>query len=230
MKKRFLIIAPFLVLLLVMVSTIASAQVASGPSDATTPPPTSAADVAKVLCASSNISLTAPQDAGGVDYTKYHWYKIDANGNKQEVTVMTGRTYTETPTQPGYYEYQVVTENANGCTSPISDVFKEYVLPPLSVSITTPTSSMCAEAGNSTLLTAATTPATGFALNYQWTLDGVPITGATSSTYNVTGLTTPGTLHYGVTVTYGLNSTCPASDAKDIVISPLPGKPTIAAN
>ncbi|WP_214073560.1 hypothetical protein [Mucilaginibacter sp. dw_454] len=230
MKKRFLTVIPTLVLLLLLVTTVASAQVASGPSDATSPPPTSAADVAKVLCAGTNISLTAPQDPSGVDYTKYHWYKIDASGNKQEVTAMTGRTYTETPTTAGYYEYQVVTENANGCTSPISDVFKEYVLPPLSVTITTPTSSMCAEAANSTLLTANVTPSTGFTINYQWNLGGVDIAGANSNTYNVTGITTAGTLTYGVTVTYALNTSCPASTTKDIVISPLPTKPTISAN
>jgi len=230
MRKRILTITSMLVFLMFAISTVVSAQVASGPSDSTTPPPTAASDVAKVLCAGSNISMTAPQDAGGVDFAKYHWYKIDANGNKQEVTAMTGRTYTEVPTQPGYYNYQVVTENANGCTSPISDVYKIYVLPPLSVTITSPTSSMCGEAGNATLLTANPTPATGFTLNYQWTKNGTPISGATSSTYNVTGETTPATITYGVTVTYALNSSCPATNTKDIVITPLPSKPTIAVN
>lgn len=229
MKKSFLIISSVLVFLMLAVSNIASAQVASGPSDATTPPPTSAAGAAKIVCAGTNISMSAPQD-NGVDYAKYHWYKLDAQGNKQEVTAMTGRTYTEVPTGPGYYNYQVVTENANGCTSPISDVFKIYVLPPLSVTITTPTSSVCAEAGSSTTLTANVTPATGFTLNYQWTKNGVAISGATSSTYNATGLTTVGTVTYGVTVTYALNSSCPANATKDITVSPLPPKPTIAAN
>ncbi|MFD2872809.1 hypothetical protein ACFS5N_10045 [Mucilaginibacter ximonensis] len=229
MKQRILTITSMLAFLLLMISTTASAQVASGPSDATTPPPTNATDVAKVLCAGSTISMSAPQD-NGVDFAKYHWYKIDANGNKQEVTTITGRTYTEVSTSAGYYEYQVVTENANGCTSPISDVFKIYVLPPLSVTVTSPTSSVCAEAGSQAVLTANVTPATGYVLNYQWTKDGVNISGATSSTYTATGLTTVGTTTYGVTVTYALNSSCAANATKDITITPLPTKPSITAN
>jgi hypothetical protein len=229
MKTRFLTITTIIFLLMTMAVNRAAAQTA-GPSDATTPPPTSATDVAKVLCSGSVISLSGPQDAGGVDYTKYHWYKIDVNGNKQEVTAMTGRTYTETSTTAGYYNYQVVTENANGCTSPISDVFKIFVLPPLSVTITTPTTAMCAEAANATLLTANVTPSTGYTVNYQWTKNGTPIAGATSSTYNVTGETTAATLTFGVSVTYALNNSCPATATKDITINPLPTKPMITAN
>ena len=229
MKKRFQALTPFFIALMLMVSTAASAQVASGPSDATTAPPATAAAVAKVLCAGTDISMSAPQD-GTVDFAKYHWYKIDVNGVKQEVTAITGRTYTETPTTAGYYNYVVVTENANGCTSPVSDVFKVFVLPPLSVTITTPTTSMCAVTTNESLLTAVVTPATGYAINYQWNKAGVAINGATSSTYNVTGQTTAATLTYGVTVTYALNTTCPATDTQDIIITPLPTKPTIAAN
>src|SRR5690349_12649791 len=126
MKTRFQALTPFLVALMLMVANVVSAQVTPGPSDATTAPPTAAADVAKVLCAGSTISMSAPQD-GNVDFAKYHWYKIDANGNKQEVTTITGRTYTETSTTAGYYNYVVVTENASGCSSPVSDVFKVYV-------------------------------------------------------------------------------------------------------
>jgi hypothetical protein len=229
MKKRFLVLTPVLIALMLMVTTIASAQVASGPSDATTAPPTAAADVAKVLCAGTDISMSAPKD-GAVDFAKYHWYKIDTNGDKQEVTAITGRTYTETPTTAGYYNYVVVTENANGCTSPVSDVFKVYVLPPLSVTITTPTTSMCAVTTNSSVLTAEVTPSTGYTINYQWTKGGVDISGATSSTYTVTGQTTAATLTYGVKVTYALNTSCSATDTQDIVITPLPAKPTIAAN
>jgi hypothetical protein len=228
MKKRSLTLSTILILLLSMVTFIASAQTA-GPSDATTAPPATAGAVAKVLCYGSTISLSGPQD-NGVDFAKYHWYKIDAAGVKQEVTSQTGRTYTETSGAAGYYTYQVVTENANGCTSPLSDPLQIYVLPALTVNITTPTSSMCAVASNSTVLTANVTPATGYTINYQWTRGGVDIPGATSSTYTVTNETTAATVTFGVKTSYALNSTCAATNTKDIVITPLPTKPAITAN
>jgi hypothetical protein len=229
MKKRSLTLSTILILLLSMVTFIASAQVTTGPSDATTAPPATAGDVAKVLCYGSTISLTGPQD-NGVDFTKYHWYKIDPNGVRQEVTSQTGRTYTETSGAAGYYTYQLVTENANGCTSPLSDPLQVYILPALSVNITTPTSSMCAVAANSTVLTANVTPSTGYTINYQWTRAGVDITNANSSTYTVTNETTAATVTFGVKVTYALNATCAATNTKDIVLTPLPTKPAITAN
>jgi hypothetical protein len=216
-------------LLFIITTNFAFAQTA-GPSDATTAPPTAAADVAKVFCAGSTISMSGPQDVGGVDFAKYHWFKIDANGNKQEVTAMTGRTYTETAGAAGYYNYQLITENASGCTSPISDVFKMFVLPPLSVAITTPNSSICALTTNATTLTATPTPATGYVLNYQWTRNGTPIAGATTATYDVTGEVLPATVTFGVNVTYALNATCPATTTKDITFTPVPTKPMITAN
>lgn len=229
MKKRSLTLSTILVLLLSMVTFIASAQVTTGPSDATTAPPATANAVAKVLCYGSTISLTGPQD-NGVDFAKYHWYKIDPNGVRQEVTSQTGRTYTETSGAAGYYTYQLVTENTNGCTSPLSDPLQVYILPDLTVNITTPTSSMCAVATNSTVLTANVTPATGYTINYQWTKGGTDIAGATSSTYTVTNQTTAGTTTYGVKVSYALNSTCSKTATKDIEITPLPTKPAITAN
>ncbi|MGF7078659.1 hypothetical protein [Mucilaginibacter sp. UYCu711] len=229
MKKRSLTLSAILILLLSMVTFIASAQVTAGPSDATTAPPATASAVAKVVCYGSTISLSGPQD-NGVDFAKYHWYKVDPNGVRQEDTNQTGRTYTETSGAAGYYTYQVVTENANGCTSPLSDPLQIYVLPQLSVNITTPTSSMCAVATNSTVLTANVTPSTGYTINYQWTRNGTDISGATSSTYTVTNETTAATVTFGVKTSYALNSTCAATNTKDIVITPLPTKPAITAN
>jgi archaellin len=220
---------PILILLMALTTGAVFAQVTAGPSDVTTAPPATTAGADKILCSGSTITLTGPQDAGGVDYTKYHWYKIDPSGNKQEATT-TGRTYTETSGAAGYYNYQVVTENATGCTSPISDVFKIFVLPPLTVSITTPSSTMCALPTNSSLLTANVTPATGYTFNYQWTRNGVAIPGATSSTYDVTGESTAGTVTFGVNVSYTINPTCPASATKDLILTPIPGKPLITAN
>lgn len=227
MKKKYSLISALLVLAFMVFASGAFAQ-GSGPSDATTPPPTNATDVGKVLCAGSTISITGPQDPNGVDWTVYHWYKLDAGGNKQ-LTSVTGRTYTEVASGAGYYTYELVTENASGCTSPISDPFKVYVLPPLTATITPSVNTICAGVGT-TVLTANPTPSTGYTLNYQWTRNGVPIPGATSNTYTVSNETTPGTVSFGVNVSYTLNSSCGGSASSNIVIAPIPTKPSITAN
>jgi len=225
MKNHYLLSIALLIAL-ASFTNIASAQVPSGPSDGTLAAPINASDVGKVLCAGTTISIAGPQN-GGVDFTAYQWYKLDASGNKQ-LTASTGRTYTETPTAPGYYNYEVVTVNATGCTSPVSDVFKVYVLPPLTATITG-TAALCAGVGT-TVLTANPTPATGFVLTYQWTRSGVNIANATTNTYTITGENTPGTITFGVNIAYVLSPSCTVTATDDVVIEPVPTKPSITAN
>lgn len=227
MKKNYFLLSALLVLALTLFAAASFAQ-GAGPSDSTTPPPTNATDVGKVLCAGSTISISGPQDPNGADWTSYQWYKLDASGNKQ-LTSTTGRTYTEVATGAGYYTYEVVTVNASGCTSPISDPFKVYVLPPITATITSAISTICAGVGT-TVLTANPTPATGFTLNYQWTRNGTNIAGATSNTYTVSNETTAGTVTFGVVVSYTLNSSCSATATSDVIIAPIPTKPSITAN
>ncbi len=213
-------------LLFIAVARIASAQ--TGPSDGTSaPPPTGTAD--KIICSSGTISIFGPQN-GGVDYPGYQWYKLDASGTPH-LTTSTTRTYTETPTGPGYYKYQLVTVNANGCTSPASDTYTIYVLPPLTVSITTsnPSNTICANNQNSIILTANPSNPTGYTYTYQWTRNGVNIPGATNSTYTLSEATA-GSVTMGVIVSYSLNSTCPGTATQSITIDAIPTKPTIGAN
>ena len=236
--KIHTLLSTIILLALVLTVGIAKAQTPTGPSDATTAPPATAGAVGKILCYGQGISITGPTETPTTDYALYHWYKIDASGVAKEVTTITGKTYTETTGAAGYYSYKVVTENANGCISPISDVFKVYVLPELSVSVTTPTSSLCAGAGTTSVLTANVTPtnvtpattAPVYAVHYQWTRDGQAITGANSNTYTVSGETTVATVRFAVTVSYDLNTSCTATGYKDVVITPLPTKPVISAN
>jgi hypothetical protein len=228
MKNIYLLLSAFLILTLASLTNGAYAQVSAGPSDATTAPPANATDVGKVYCAGSTISIVGPQDVGNVDFAVYHWYKLDALGNKQTSTIKS-KTYTEISTAPGYYEYELVTENTNGCTSPTSDILKVFVLPPISATITTPVSTICSVVGT-TVLTANPTPATGYVINYQWTRNGTNIAGATTNTYTVAAENTPATVAFGVNVTYALNSSCAATATYNVIVSPVPTKPAITAN
>lgn len=225
-----ILFTPIILLAMVLTTSLAKAQAPTGPSNTTDPIPTNASDVAKVLCYGQGISISGPQESAGVDYAKYNWYKEDAAGVKQLITGSTGRTYTETTGAAGHYKYYVVTENANGCISPVSDVLDIYVLPQLIVDITTPNTSLCATTGTTLLTASVTAPASGYTYSYQWTRNGTPITGATSPTYSVAGETTAATVTFGVTVAYTLNATCTSSATEAITITPLPTKPLITAN
>ncbi len=215
----------FLLLLLLFSKTAAMAQ----PSDATTAPPSLATDVNKIVCSGQKIVLTGSQDASGTDFSQYQWYKLDASGNKQ-LTTVTGKVYTETTAAAGYYTYQLVTQNTNGCTSPASDLVKVYVLPQLAPVINAPNGSLCSSGASSVTLTANTASASNFTLTYQWTKNGVAIPGATSSTYNVTSTGSASAVTFGVNISYVLNPACTATATKDLTVLPMPAKPMITAN
>ncbi|MDB4925867.1 hypothetical protein [Mucilaginibacter sp.] len=232
MKKHYLILKSILILLLVILTKVASAQVTAGPST-TTPIPTVTADADKFVCSGTSISLSGPGDpaAGGAAYTKYHWYKI-IGGSTQEATAQTGINYSEASGAPGYYEYRLVTENANGCLSPMSNMIKVYVLPPINAAVTATFTTLCSGVG-STVLTANVTAPTGYTLNYQWTLGGTPISPAqTGNTLTVSSPTVVvnTTLNYAVNISYALNSSCSVSPSQSILIVPLPGQPAITVN
>lgn len=234
MKKPYkLFLNSLLICLLVVLTNMAHAQTPAGPSDNTTAPPTSSASVAKVYCAGSTITLTGP-----TGYSTYQWYKVNSSGTAVLALTTTSATtpYTETTASTaaaaGYYNYQLVVINSNGCSSPASTI-SVYVVPPLSVTITTTATAVCSNVSPTPVLTANPTPATPYTLNYQWTLGGSNIVGATSATYTVpvTSTTTVLTLTYGVNVTYALNTTCgPATATQTITVNPLPTLPTITAS
>jgi hypothetical protein len=228
MKSRYTL-SSILFLILVSLTNILCAQVTAGPSDATTAPPASAASVGKILCYGQNVSLSGPEDANGVDFAVYNWYKLDASGNKQ-LTAITTKTYTETTTTPGYYNYELVTQNASGCTSTVSGEFQVYVLPQLSVTIASQNNAICTNAGTTLLTANITAPTTGYTFSYQWTRNGVIIPSATTNTYTISGETTDGVIAFAVNVSYALSSACTTTATQNITITPLPTTPLITAN
>jgi hypothetical protein len=230
MKQIHLIYrATILIVILTLTSGIVKAQ--TGPSDVTSAAPTSASSVNQLFCNGANaISITGPQDVNGVDYTVYHWYKVNGAGT-QTLTSVTSKIYTETTTTTaGYYNYVLITESSTGCTSSASAEYKVYVLPALAPVITAASNSICSSTNGSSLLTATVTSTPGLSLTYQWTRNGVNIAGATSSTYNVTGETVAATVTFGVIVSYVINPTCTVTATKAISVIPMPGKPVITAS
>lgn len=184
----------------------ANAQVNPGRSEQTTPLPIVDGDtlvvkpgavIAEVITADKQIVINNSAATPGYVFT---WYKVALDGSLKQSTITTVG-YTETPTEPGYYDYKIIaTQPATGCTSPISDIFRVLVLPVISATITSPITSVCAVPGSTVLLT-ANLPS-GWNYKYQWTRNGVAISGATSSTYNVQNETTAGNVTFGVDVDY----------------------------
>ncbi|OCX52527.1 hypothetical protein BEL04_13800 [Mucilaginibacter sp. PPCGB 2223] len=223
MKNKFTPLKACLTLLFAVIISSAFAQTPfTGPSDAVTAPPGSAAAVSQVICSSGQIQLKTTPTAG---YT-YQWYKKKTDGTMQLVQDGSSSTYTETPTGPGYYTYQLVQINSTGCTSASSDPFNVFVLPPITAGITASSSNVCASGQTSATLSATPVNGSGYTYTYQWTRNGVDIPGATSSTYTVNE-STAGSVTFGVTVAYTLNSSCSSSTTTTITVVPVPTKPVI---
>jgi len=224
MKNNLTFLKAALTFLLVVVITSAFAQTPfSGPSDGTTAPPATAAAVSQVICNGSQIQLKTTATAG---YT-YQWYKKNpVGGAMQMVQQGTSNTYTETPTGAGYYTYQLVELNSNGCTSSSSDPFNVFVLPPLTAGITASATNICASGQTSSTLTASPVNDANYTYTYQWTRNSINISGATSNTY-VVNESAVGSVTFGVIVSYTLNGNCNSTATQVINVIALPTKPVI---
>lgn len=224
MKNKFTILKASLTLLLAVILSSAFAQTPfAGPSDAVTAPPATAAAVSQVICSGSPIQLKTTATAG---YT-YQWYKKNpAGGAMQLVQGSTSNTYTEASSGAGYYTYQLVVINSNGCTSISSDPFNIFVLPPITAAITSSSATVCASGQTSATLSATPVNGGGYTYTYQWTRNGIDIAGATAATYTVNE-TTAATLTFGVTVAYSLNTSCSSSATQTITVIAVPTKPVI---
>lgn len=156
------------------------------------------AQIQKYTC--TTISINGPDSASA-----YHWYKDGV------VQAQTGRTYTETA-PVGTYGYQLVID-VGTCQSPMSDVYRVQVLPPLSVSISAPVTNVCATPGNSVVLTANVAGTEPY--SYQWLRNGIAISGATRPTYTVSE-SVVGNVSFSVNVGYSLAPGCVGSASKVI--------------
>ena len=214
----------FTVLFTLVYVSVFAQQPVVGPSDATSPAPTLASAVQKIIEDNGSISLTAPVVSG----ITYQWFKKDASGTMQLVQQGTNNNYTETASGKGYYIYQLVESNSSGCTSVGSDLFNVYVIPAWTASITASTASVCEQAHTTSVLSALPASSGIVTYTYQWTRNGAPITGATGNTYTVSE-TTAGAVNYGVSITSSLSKTVQTA-SQAITVTPLPAKPTIVAS
>ena len=232
MKRKFTLIVAVMCALLTATTIKSYAQTPApftGPSDNTTAAPATAGTVMQVLCAGGAISLRGPADPTG----QYQWYKVNPQG--ASVLVKNGTSgdnaYTETAAGAGYYTYKLVQTNANGCTSTTSDPFQIYVLPAINATVVSSSPSVCEKSQTIANLTITGLNAS-YSYTYQWTRNGVDISGATTNTYVASEANTSATpISYGVKISYTLNPSCTqAATPVSINVNPVPTKPVITLN
>ncbi|WCT10031.1 hypothetical protein [Mucilaginibacter jinjuensis] len=235
MKRIFTHLSLAITLLLCTASLASFAQttvVVNGPSkDALTTPPAAATDVSKIYCDGSAINLTGPAFIAGY---KYDWYKIDNTGTKQLVKEgTTDNTYSETASGAGYYDYQLVIINTAGCSSPITNINKVYVLPTLNLALT-PIDPICS-GGQTTGTLKLTQPLDGaYTYTYQWQRNGQNVSDADGGKgYPLVVKETASSataITYTLQVSYSLNSGCKGTANASVTVVDPPQTPTITFN
>jgi len=246
MKTKSTFIKALLILVISGISIAASAQ-APAPPPAPTPftgPTVPAAapngtPVDHFICVGGNVSLISPTTSG---VSNYLWWKENSAGTWVLVgnTPAPTNTYSETSTaSSGYYTYKVQTENANGCESPISNPINIFALPPIVPVITAPTS-VCQSITNIPApfsLSVTPTNDANYTYTYQWTRNGVNIAGQTSPPLSGMTETAPGTVTYGVIISYATaggqsvgTTTCTVTPSTTITVTTAPSTPVIQWN
>jgi hypothetical protein len=249
MKTKFTFIRALIILVISSISIAALAQAPAPPPQITSSPgptistnvPSGSIHVDHFICSGGQVQLMSPTT--GV--TNYLWWKQQTSTSGPWVLVgntpASNNTYTETSTAPGYYTYEVQTENALGCESPISPPINIFALPPI-VSTITPPLNVCQSITNIPAPFAlSVTPndyGGTYTYTYQWFRDSgsgpIDIPGATSSTISNLTEATPGTVTYGVRIYYATalgqstgTTTCMVTKTTQVTVVTAPTQPTI---
>jgi hypothetical protein len=235
MKLKFTFLQLAFFTLFTILSAAAFAQVQPTPpgaSDATTAVPTAnpAPGVAKILCSTETILLKSGEGANSA--FKYQWYKVNSSGTKILVKETVGNdTYSEPAGTAGYYKYELIVLNSNGCPSDPTDVTL-YVLPPLNPAVNGG-AFVCSDLKNPTMLT-VTGLDTHFDYTYHWYRISTGVTtqipdsaGGNLDHFEVKEQNA-GTVDYRVEVAYAIKSDCTkTSGNKTITVVTTPAAPTI---
>ncbi|MBK7391439.1 MAG: hypothetical protein IPI23_20920 [Bacteroidetes bacterium] len=162
---------------------------------------------ALTFCQGGSVTLDFVADPG----VTYGWYQ-----NGILLSAASGNSYTVIDAG----QYSVVATNAAGCTS--SSLATTIVVNALPANpVITPLGSTVFCAGGSVIL--ETSLVTGY--TYQWTVNGVLISGATSNQYTVADSSG----FYSVEVTNADGCSAIASISYQVVVNPLPAVPVITA-
>jgi len=150
----------------------------------------------------------------------YTWYWGDGT-----FTASNNVNVTHTFANPGFYDVSLVaTSIANGCSDTLTKVGYMFIggTAGCSQNVTlSPNSTVNTCSGSNVLLTASTNASAGF--TYQWNINSVPISGATSSTLSVNQ-----SGYYSCTV---LQAGCPVTSTPlNVVMNVNPPVPTISAS
>ena len=132
---------------------------------------------------------------------------------------------THTFANPGFYDVSLVaTSIANGCSDTLSKIGYMFIggTAGCSQNVTlSPNSTVNSCSGSNVLLTASTNAAAGF--TYQWNINSVPISGATSNTYSATQ-----SGYYSCTV---IQAGCPVTSVPvNVVMNVSPPQPVISTS
>ncbi|MEZ4975907.1 MAG: PKD domain-containing protein [Flavobacteriaceae bacterium] len=209
-----------------LTSDIVGIEVVSGLQIDTQPVPT------ETICIGGENSLFSVTITGGTGNAAYQWYSNTSNSNSGGTIIAgaTNNTYLAPAfnTAGDYYFYVEVSMASSGCGSLTSDVAHiEVVNDPIISNQPLPLQEFC-QGASAIPLEVTVGGGVGVAYTYQWysntannTTTGVPISGATNSTYTPPG-DIVGTFYYYCVITQPVSGCEVTSDSAQVIVSEAP--------